>query len=579
MKHLTDEQLSARLDRALSGRALEEAERHLAGCAQCRDALSVLGAHDRFLGAALVHDPGEEYFATFAARVEDRLRAEGLRGAQARLSHDQAPWIRWFNAPRRVAWTAAVATIVAGAAIVILTTREDRMPALEGDRTLTRITAQSAPSPSATSAPVAPAPSESYGAKEANPANQRPVGARAKNPGAPEQAKARAQERDDAMALAPGPEHLEEGTGASPSRMRPVPGATSAPPEPRLTSQMAAEPPAAPAPEGRGVHVVKRNYAQPLQDKDVAANQAKQAEGMREEKATQKLQAGAGTPSSGAQAGPGFASIPPSAGALVAPATRPGEVQLCGRIVDGQGRAVAHASVALVTIGRTATSSESGDFCMSAPDGSYELSVMAVGFQTSRMQVRVAGERSDVRVTLDAISVLDGLAKTEQTRRLQESQAAPMSATTGGATADAQKPAPAPADAKKAMTSTTSAKAKEPPKDPFAGEKKEGAQAAATAMAATRYAATYPTLPTWLKAAGLWGDAAEAVKTPIGRGEALYRIAEARVNVWRQYPTPTRKNDALATCNTVMSGTPTPEQRKDAIRWMNEVRRGPTGRD
>jgi hypothetical protein len=327
--------------------------------------------------------------------------------------------------------------------------------------------------------------------------------------------------------------------------------------------------------------VVKRNYAQPLQDKDVAANQAKQAEGMREEATTQKLQADAGAPSSGGSTAPGFASIPPpSAGALVAPATRPGEVQLCGRIVDGQGRAVAHASVALVTIGRTATSSESGDFCMSAPDGSYELSVMAVGFQTSRMQVRVAGERSDVRVTLNAISVLDGLAKTEQTRRLQETQSAPMSATTGGAKTDAQKPA---ADAKKATTSTPSAKApttaKEPPKDPFAGETKAAAQSAATAMAATRYAATYPTLPTWQKAAGLWGDAAEAVKTPTGRGEALYRIAEARVNVWRQYPTPTRKNDALATCFTVLSGTPTPEQRKDVFRWMNEVRRGPTGRD
>src|SRR5258705_4085663 len=196
---------------------------------------------------------------------------------------------------------------------------------------------------------------------------------------------------------------------------------------------------------------------------------------------------------------------------------------------------------------------------------------MAVGFQTSRMQVRVAGDRSDVRVTLNAISVLDGLAKTEHTQRLQESQPAPTSATTGGAKADAQKPAPA--DAKKTTATTAPAKAptnaKPPPKDPFAGETKAGAQAAATAMAATRYAATYPTLPTWTKAAETWGNAAEAVKTPTGRGEALYRIAEARGNVWRQYPTPTDKNDALATCNTVLSGTPTPEQRKDVIRWMN----------
>ena len=43
MKHLSIAELSTHLDRALTGRALEEVERHLAGCAACRAALDEIG--------------------------------------------------------------------------------------------------------------------------------------------------------------------------------------------------------------------------------------------------------------------------------------------------------------------------------------------------------------------------------------------------------------------------------------------------------------------------------------------------------------------------------------------------------
>ena len=550
MKHLTDEQLSARLDQQPAGRS-EEIERHLTDCAQCRNALAALSAQDRFLGAALAHDPGEEYFTTFAARVEDRLRAESLRGAQARLGHDQAPWMRWFQAPRRIAWIGAVATVVAGAAIVIVTSRDERVT------TISALEIRSAPQPAPVDLVAPPPTSES---KEADTRSQ------ASAPSA-----TRAQSRDDAVALAPAP---PAEPGASPARMRQVGpaaqrGADVRPPEPA--------PAAAPAPEGQGHRVMRRNYAQPLDaDKNLAANQAKKVDEAREESsapASATLQArdaaGSMTEKQRAATGgsaPGFAAPPVASGLAAAP--RAGEVQLCGQVVDPDGRPVAHASVMLVTIGRTTTSSDDGAFCLNAPEGSFELSVMAVGFQTSRMQVRVAGERSDVRVTMSAISVLDGLAKPAG-GRLDAGE--PMKLNTSTGEKSAAKPAP--------PAAKDQAKAKTPPVDPFAGESKAAIGLTTTAMEATRFASTYPTIPTWEKAAKAWGSATTALKTPSGRSEAFYRIAQAKLMVWRQYPNLARKNDALSACLAVLSGAPTPEQRKDVMRWMTEVRSGPIGRD
>jgi len=110
VNHLTDEQISRRVDGALQGRALAEVEAHLAACAACREALATLVANDEALRPALTHDPGPEYFETFAARVEDRIRAAGLSGAQAR--ERPAAW----GSPRRLAWIGGLAALVVGGA-------------------------------------------------------------------------------------------------------------------------------------------------------------------------------------------------------------------------------------------------------------------------------------------------------------------------------------------------------------------------------------------------------------------------------------------------------------------------------
>src|SRR5262245_36282996 len=62
MNHLTDDQLSARLDDALSTVERASFDAHLATCAECRERLASIGTLDRSLAAALEHDPGEEYF-------------------------------------------------------------------------------------------------------------------------------------------------------------------------------------------------------------------------------------------------------------------------------------------------------------------------------------------------------------------------------------------------------------------------------------------------------------------------------------------------------------------------------------
>jgi len=117
MTHLTDRELSARLDDALTPRERERVDTHLSSCAACRDALAALASQDRELAAQRAHDPGEAYFESFAARVENRLRASGLAGAQARPDRGGA-W-GWLHSPRALAHVGVAAALVVGAGVVL----------------------------------------------------------------------------------------------------------------------------------------------------------------------------------------------------------------------------------------------------------------------------------------------------------------------------------------------------------------------------------------------------------------------------------------------------------------------------
>jgi hypothetical protein len=146
MSHLTEEQLSALADGALEGRAREAAERHLETCLECREALAGLVSQDRALSSALDHDPGEAYFESFAARVGGRIRAAGLEGAQAREPEGRS-LADWFRSPRKLTLVAAVATVVAGAGLVMLASREVRVPALREKEIESRAAQEVPPGP------------------------------------------------------------------------------------------------------------------------------------------------------------------------------------------------------------------------------------------------------------------------------------------------------------------------------------------------------------------------------------------------------------------------------------------------
>ena len=118
--HLTEKELSALVDGALEGRDLEHAEAHLSRCAACRDWLAALSAQEEALQRVLAHDPGEAYFEGFADRVGNRIRAQGLAGAQQRGAAERPrPGSAW-GAPRSLAWLGAVATVVVGVGFPVL---------------------------------------------------------------------------------------------------------------------------------------------------------------------------------------------------------------------------------------------------------------------------------------------------------------------------------------------------------------------------------------------------------------------------------------------------------------------------
>src|SRR5262245_60841003 len=113
MKHLTDEQLSALLDDALTAGERAAADAHLAGCDACRARPAELSALDASLGKALTADPGEAYFADFAERVGKRIAAEDVP-APAR---PRSFW-SWLTSPRglTLAGTTAALLVTAGVA-------------------------------------------------------------------------------------------------------------------------------------------------------------------------------------------------------------------------------------------------------------------------------------------------------------------------------------------------------------------------------------------------------------------------------------------------------------------------------
>lgn len=175
MSHLSDDQLSARLD--ISGdadaAAAAAADRHLADCAECRERLAALSELDASLKGALTHDPGDAYFASFADRVTARIAATPAEApAQAAAAPARGAvrtsggggFFGWLLSPRGLTLAGSMAGVAVVAALAYVLTRDggaDRFAQQVAPKSEVGATADAQPPAETQSAPAtteAPAP-------------------------------------------------------------------------------------------------------------------------------------------------------------------------------------------------------------------------------------------------------------------------------------------------------------------------------------------------------------------------------------------------------------------------------------
>ena len=270
MRHLTEERLSALVDGVLEAGARAAAERHLEACAECRAALAGLVAQDRALASTLDHDPGEAYFESFAGRVGGRIRAAGLAGAQAREPEGRS-LADWFRAPRKLALLGVVATVVAGAGIVMLSTREMRVPALREQEIESRVAQEAPPAPSPPGTPpesrtVAPPGTLGAPPPAAEPVVPPPAAGSAKGAAGPRddsRAKSALESREP-TALSARDEGASSDRAVEVRRNAAGDEVPVGPPKGFVYRPRQTAPAPRPAVPGEPVHVQKPQYAEPL---------------------------------------------------------------------------------------------------------------------------------------------------------------------------------------------------------------------------------------------------------------------------------------------------------------------------
>lgn len=538
MSHLTADQLSAHLDGALTGVARERAESHLAECDACREALAALASQEEALRPALEHDPGDAYFESFAARVEDRIRAMGREGTQARPARRGFGWLR---SPRHLAWTGALAVTVAGAGVVLLTARLEKSDLRSFDD-------QSRPGIARQAAPQASAPVEDKNETgAATPAPGTPLGAAAQERSAVDRfGENQVQRKQDAKKT--------EGFARPPFEASPG----SPEEEVRVEKQLNAAPQPASGDEAKLLTKDRRDLAAkrlvgtrrtaagedvPLQRRESAAAPTPAPDAIKAGAPIPKPPAAPAT----AAAEKEFASSTSEADRALAPAPTqgllgPGPGTLCGSVVDGSGHAVARAQVTLVESGATVSTDERGRFCLAASAGVHEIAVMAIGFHSTRLSVRSGAGAPEVAVTLPAVSVLDGAKSLfGQFRDDAAGRGRPQSF------------AREPADVFSALPDSLRSPVRE-------------AQAMVVEGRTRRSAARLD------RAAIAWEAAGARLNPGPIEAEARFRLAEARYLAWQLGPGDTRRSDAVAAVRRALEASVQPRQTRSLQAWLAELK-------
>ncbi|MEO5618075.1 MAG: carboxypeptidase regulatory-like domain-containing protein [Candidatus Eisenbacteria bacterium] len=418
MNHLTERELSAMADSALKGEDLWRAERHLEGCDACRGALAGLSARDATIGAALTHDPGEEYFATFADRVVGRIanaEAAGeadapVRGAAAAAGDMLRPPFRlaWWQSPRGLAMAGTVTAVVAGAGLVLMTARQAEMPPAGRDLSPAARATQQAPMANDSESRAgaegrADGKGQAGGSLRAtdpesdalrDASTQAPLERQRANV-----AKQPANATSPVPPAAPAPAPLESEVAgrreAAGTRMRQVPrGATG---EQRGTS---------PAPTV-GFAVPPRAADEQATTPEKLRELKRRALGPagQKQEAAETLQGQSSDLAATAPAAPGPALSKAAVRDLGA-GSQAETRAVCGRVRDDSGRPLAGVNVTAIDAARTTTSGADGRFCLELPPGAHTLQLLAVGFRPSRLSISGDGTGGELAATLMPVSVL-----------------------------------------------------------------------------------------------------------------------------------------------------------------------------
>jgi hypothetical protein len=530
MKHLTDDQLSARLDDALPERERAEADAHLAGCEACRARLAEYVVLEESLGRVLAPDPGEAYFADFAERVSARIAAESpavpagvsaaadmraaADGADAadvtgatRAAPRRSPW-RWLFSPAglSLAGSTAVLVMVAGLAWMRFQ-RHDGADALRTrEEPAVPVPDWAAPAPD--SFLVQPAPTTGQRAPSATSDAAPPAGA------------SRARE----VVTTPSGDE-------APARAGHPPKAGPAPAADRLQQRDAATP-ATPFAE------MKRRALIPAQEKQQ----------VRQEGATSDAASGAPAPA-------------PATTSLRAPAPSEAKLQAnemqvtaevvppCGTVHDTRGQPIAAAQiVALGGETRATRSGADGRFCMPSLKVGDTLSVWRVGYNPVRVVVASA---TSLALRMEPISTLGPEGGRMAVGRAQESETRSLDART--------------------ESGRLRFNAVAPKADVYASQPAEIRLAAADARSATDRARREGTAGAYERAASRW-ERIGAMATGQAMYDARFQAIAALREAHRLAPTWDRASHLRARLAQFVAIAPrTLPERDTAVRWQGEL--------
>lgn len=317
---------------------------------------------DALLEQELTHDPGDEYFASFAGRVSARVAVEAAAVSAAPAPaqpNGLAAWFAGLRTPRGLALAGGTLALVVVAGVAYQSAQRGG-PAPEGML------------PQAVRAPSPSVPIE----QDSPPYATSDLG---KDVSAAKPDKEARASTEATRQTSPTTRMLE---------VRPGPNGEDVPVQPRAASD---RPSLAAIPgESEQTRAKRELIAQPMTDQHSGESKAAPTATPLERR-------------SGARAANDEDGAAKQDLAIAQRSSDP--EQLCGTVRDPGGRPVVGARVSLTGSGLGTTTDANGQFCLPPATQAGTLSVLAVGFRESRLTVSPSTPRS-LAVTIDPVSVL-----------------------------------------------------------------------------------------------------------------------------------------------------------------------------